>query len=447
MWTLKKRAEAIKCKQLQARVAAAAAAAVARAQAAAEVVWRAQEVARSAEARWENSYSRCVLHSVRRDGTHYVPKDGALTLAVHACYERCVCHPFTHTVPIICSITCFTTGLNHGTTLRELWELERRLSHDMYDERRFNDGWFEEEWGLDHAVRRQDYFRLFYLAAATGGSTFITLPTGRDFEVEVQVVAEARARAEGEKRATKRARARKSVEMEQILSKARAREGARAAREAQRKEERRQREKREERQRVEKQRVEMEERQRVEMEERARKRARESAEEEKKAEARASKKAKSSKGAGTESTQRHKAARGKVCPVCHRVFKSELVMQGHLRDKQDWKHQQYRRGSAGSTSTAANGEKKASGRGPAAVGFDASGRGDGGRSSTQKHPAAARRQGSYGGDRYHGFFGSCSGGCIGSFSADDENELAMQGVNPWDDDAGAVLAVLNGDYY
>jgi len=417
MWTLKKRAEAVKCKQLQARVAAAAAAAAARAQAAADVVWRAQEVARSAEARWENSYSRCVLHSVRRDGTHYVPKDGALTLAVHACYER------------------------------ELWELEKRLSHDMYDERRFNDGWFEEEWGLDHAVRRQDYFRLFYLAAATGGSTFITLPTGRDFEVEVQVVAEARARAEGEKRATKRARARKSVEIEQILSKARAREGARAAREAQRKEERRQREKREERQRVEKQRVEMEERQRVEMEERARKRARESAEEEKKAEARASKKAKSSKGAGTESTQRHKAARGKVCPVCHRVFKSELVMQGHLRDKQDWKHQQYRRGSAGSTSTAANGEKKASGRGPAAVGFDASGRGDGGRSSSQKHPAAARRQGSYGGDRYHGFFGRCSGGCIGSFSADDENELAMQGVNPWDDDAGAVLAALNGDYY
>ncbi|KIM25041.1 hypothetical protein M408DRAFT_161618 [Serendipita vermifera MAFF 305830] len=36
---------------------------------------------------------------------------------------------------------------------------------------------------------------------------------------------------------------------------------------------------------------------------------------------------------------------------------------------------------------------------------------------------------------------------MGFFSPEDEFELMCQGVNPWDDDAADVLAVLNGDYY
>ena len=39
--------------------------------------------------------------------------------------------------------------------------------------------------------------------------------------------------------------------------------------------------------------------------------------------------------------------------------------------------------------------------------------------------------------RVHGVFG---------FSAHDVEELAMQGVKPWDDDASAVMTVLNGGY-
>lgn len=57
-----------------------------------------------------------------------------------------------------------------------------------------------------------------------------------------------------------------------------------------------------------------------------------------------------------------------------------------------------------------------------------------------------------------------SGGGIGLYDDDDDDddefgpgmlgftgsecyELMSQGVKPWDDDAGDVLAVLNGDYY
>jgi tetratricopeptide (TPR) repeat protein len=42
-------------------------------------------------------------------------------------------------------------------------------------------------------------------------------------------------------------------------------------------------------------------------------------------------------------------------------------------------------------------------------------------------------------------FDDGAGGCYG-FSGADVEELAMQGVKPWDDDAGAVMAALNGDY-
>ena len=42
--------------------------------------------------------------------------------------------------------------------------------------------------------------------------------------------------------------------------------------------------------------------------------------------------------------------------------------------------------------------------------------------------------------------GSCSGDRICGFSPSDVEELACQGVKPWDDDAGDVLAALYGDY-
>ena len=40
---------------------------------------------------------------------------------------------------------------------------------------------------------------------------------------------------------------------------------------------------------------------------------------------------------------------------------------------------------------------------------------------------------------------SDDGGMFG-FSEDDCFELACQGIKPWDPEAGAALAVLNGDY-
>lgn len=43
------------------------------------------------------------------------------------------------------------------------------------------------------------------------------------------------------------------------------------------------------------------------------------------------------------------------------------------------------------------------------------------------------------------FSGSGNGLCYG-FSHSDMMELAAQGVKPWDDDAHAVLAALNGDW-
>lgn len=45
----------------------------------------------------------------------------------------------------------------------------------------------------------------------------------------------------------------------------------------------------------------------------------------------------------------------------------------------------------------------------------------------------------YSDDEYESAFGACNG-----FSGADVEELLSQGVKPWDDDAGAVLAALNG---
>jgi len=50
--------------------------------------------------------------------------------------------------------------------------------------------------------------------------------------------------------------------------------------------------------------------------------------------------------------------------------------------------------------------------------------------------------GSSGGDCGYGSDGAGYGG----FSGADVNELLCQGIKPWDDDAGAVLAALNGDF-
>jgi hypothetical protein len=259
--------------------------------------------------------------------------------------------------------------LIHGTTHRELCELERRLSHDMYDERRLDDWWFAE--------RREDYARLFYLAAACGCSTFIGLPPGHEDEVGLEVEAEARARAEEEMRA---ARARAEGEMRAARAMKRVREQEEAA--------------------------EAEERARAAL--RKRKKAREALED-----------------------VVDERVHGKcVCPVCSKVLKSAEGVVSHLQAKKDLEHTRYRAGCESAHGGGTHGGGKRRRR----------------ESQSGAHGGGAYGGGAYGGGGGGGYDSDGDGGGYGGFSSADVNDLLCQGVKPWDNDAGRVLAALDGYY-